>query len=123
MLAEIEKIKSLSVSSDEVQKAVKQFISATLATRKTMEGQANDLGGSWLAANNLTFSERYLAAVKRVTHADVQRVAREYLTRGKPHALRPVAQRHDAETSPRRWKRTLIRRSRNLTCPTACACL
>jgi zinc protease len=80
MLAEIEKIKSLSVSSDEVQKAVKQFIAATLSTRKTMEGQANDLGGSWLAANNLTFSERYLAAVKRVTHADVQRVAREYLT-------------------------------------------
>ena len=80
MLAEIEKIKSLSVSSNEVQKAVKQFISATLATRKTMEGQANDLGGSWLAANNLTFSERYLAAVKRVSHTDVQRVAREYLT-------------------------------------------
>ena len=80
MLAEIEKIKSLSVSSDEVQKAVKQFISATLATRKTMEGQANDLGGSWLAATNLTFSERYLAAVKHVTHANVQRVAREYLT-------------------------------------------
>jgi len=80
MLAEIEKIKSMSVSADEVKKAVKQFISATLATRKTMEGQANDLGGSWLAANNLTFSERYLAAVKRVSHADVQRVAREYLT-------------------------------------------
>jgi zinc protease len=80
MLAEIEKVKSMSVSSNEVQKAVKQFISATLATRKTMEGQANDLGGSWLAANNLTFSERYLAAVKRVSHNDVQRVAREYLT-------------------------------------------
>src|SRR5476649_2455750 len=80
MLAEIEKIKSMSVSSNEVQKAVKQFISATLSTRKTMEGQANDLGGSWLAANNLTFSERYLAAVKRVSHNDVQRVAREYLT-------------------------------------------
>jgi zinc protease len=80
MLAEIEKIKSMSVSSDEVMKAVKQFISATLSTRKTMEGQAGDLGGSWLAANNLTFSERYLAAVKRVSHADVQRVAREYLT-------------------------------------------
>jgi zinc protease len=80
MLAEIEKVKSMSVSSNEVQKAVKQFISATLATRKTMEGQANDLGGSWLAANNLSFSERYLAAVKRVSHADVQRVAREHLT-------------------------------------------
>ncbi len=80
MLAEIEKIKSSSVSTDEVQKAVKQFIAATLATRKTMDGQAGDLGGSWLAANNLTFSERYLAAIKRVSPADVQRVAFEYLT-------------------------------------------
>jgi zinc protease len=80
MLAEIEKIKSSSVSSEEVQKAVKQFISATLSSRKTMEGQANDLGSNWLAANNLTFSERYLAAVKRIVPADVQRVAREYLT-------------------------------------------
>jgi zinc protease len=80
MLAEIEKVKSSSVSADEVQKAVKQFISATLSSRKTMDGQANDLGGNWLAANNLTFSERYLAAVKRVSPAEVQRVACEYLT-------------------------------------------
>jgi zinc protease len=80
ILAEIEKIKSLSVSADEVQKAVKQFISATLSSRKTMEGQAQNLGGNWLAANDLNFSERYLAAVKRVSHADVQRVARHYLT-------------------------------------------
>src|SRR5450432_2230758 len=80
MLAEIEKIKSLSVSADEVQKAVKQFVSATLGTRKTMEGQAQNLGGNWLAANDLNFSERYLAAIKHVNHSDVQRVAREYLT-------------------------------------------
>jgi len=80
ILAEIEKVKSISVSANEISKAAKQFISATLSSRKTMEGQANDLGGSWLAANNLTFSERYLAAIKRVSHGDVQRVAREYLT-------------------------------------------
>ena len=80
MLAELEKIQSLSVTEGEVQKAVKQFVSATLSSRKTMEGQASDLGGNWLAANNLTFSERYLAAVRRVTPADVQRVARHYLT-------------------------------------------
>ena len=80
ILAEIEKVKSMSVSAPEVSKAAKQFTSATLSTRKTMDGQASDLGGSWLAANNLTFSERYLAAVKRVTPNDVQRVAREYLT-------------------------------------------
>jgi zinc protease len=80
ILAEIEKIKMISVSSNELQKAIKQFISATLSSRKTMEGQAQNLGGNWLAANDLNFSERYLAAVKNVTLADVQRVARHYLT-------------------------------------------
>ncbi|HEU6449628.1 MAG TPA: pitrilysin family protein [Verrucomicrobiae bacterium] len=80
MLAEIEKIKIHIVSADELHKAVKQFVSASLATRKTMEGQAQNLGGNWLAANDLNFSERYLAAVKRVTLADIQRVTREYLT-------------------------------------------
>ena len=80
ILAEIEKIKSGSISEDELQKAEKQFISATLSSRKTMEGQAQNLGGNWLAANDLNFSERYLAAVKRVTAADVQRVAKTYLT-------------------------------------------
>lgn len=80
ILAEIEKVKSLSVSANELHKAVKQFISATLASRKTMEGQAQNLGGNWLSANDLNFSERYLAAVKQVTTADVQRVTRHYLT-------------------------------------------
>ncbi len=80
ILAEIEKIKSMSVNADELQKAQKQFISATLSSRKTMEGQAQNLGGNWLVANDLNFSERYLAAVKKVTTADVQRVTRHYLT-------------------------------------------
>jgi len=80
ILAEIEKVKTHSVSAAELRKAVKQFISATLSARKTMEGQAQNLGGNWLAANDLNFSERYLAAVKQVTSAEVQRVARHYLT-------------------------------------------
>jgi len=80
VLAEIEKIKVNAVSTGELQKAVKQFVSASLATRKTMEGQAQNLGGNWLAANDLNFSERYLAAVKRCTVADIQRVARQYLS-------------------------------------------
>jgi zinc protease len=80
MLAEVEKLKYELISQEEVNKALKQFLSATLATRKTMSGQAQDLGSNWLAANDLNFSERYLAAVKRVGPADLQRVAREYLT-------------------------------------------
>src|SRR6266436_439862 len=80
ILEEIEKMKSTLVPDAELAKGVKQFISATLSARKTMQGQAQDLGGSWLAANDLNFSQRYLAAVKRVTRADLQRVARQYLT-------------------------------------------
>jgi zinc protease len=80
MLAEVERMKSALVSAEELDKAVKQFTAATLASRKTMQGQAQDLGGSWLAANDLNFSERYLAAVKRVVPADIQRAARQYLT-------------------------------------------
>ena len=80
VLAEVERMKREPVSAAELTKAVKQFTAATLATRKTMQGQAQDLGGSWLAANDLNFSERYLAAVKQATSADLQRVACQYLT-------------------------------------------
>ena len=80
LLAEIERMKASPVSTTELLKAEKQFISGQLSARKTMTGQAQDLGGSWLAANDLNFSARYLEAVKRVTPADLQRVARTYLT-------------------------------------------
>ena len=80
MLAEVEKMRAAPVAAEEMSKAVKQFVSATLASRKTMQGQAQDLGGNWLAASDLNFSERYLAAIKRLTPADLQRVASAYLT-------------------------------------------
>ncbi|MDE3098185.1 MAG: insulinase family protein [Verrucomicrobiota bacterium] len=80
VLAQIENVKVNSISTGELQKAVKQFIAATLSTRKTMEGQAQNLGANWIAANDLNFSERYLDAVKRLSLADLQRVAARYLT-------------------------------------------
>lgn len=80
MLVEAEKMKTTPVSAEELSKAVKQFIAGTLSSRKTMQGQAQELGSSWLAANDLNFSARYLEAVKRITPADLQRVANQYLT-------------------------------------------
>ncbi len=80
LLDEVRKMKAAPVAPQELGKAVKQFFAATLATRKTMQGQAQDLGANWLAANDLNFSERYLAAVKSATPADLQRVARTWLT-------------------------------------------
>jgi zinc protease len=80
ILAELEKAKTTGFKQAELNKGIKQFVAATLAIRKTMQGQAQDLGGSWLAANDLNFSERYLAAARLTTPLDLQRVARQYLT-------------------------------------------
>jgi zinc protease len=98
MLTEVEKMKEKHVSGAELEKAVKQFMSATLSSRKTMQGQAQDLGGSWLAANDLNFSERYLAAIKHVTADDLQRVARQHLTTNNRtlYALLPSGSRPEA---------------------------
>ena len=80
LLAEIERIRRQPVADKELRKAVNQFVAGQLGTRKTMSGQAQDLGGNWLAASDLNFSERYLAAVKRLTPADLQRAANTHLT-------------------------------------------
>jgi zinc protease len=76
---EIERLKSAEIATEELAKAQKQFLNYTLASRKTMQGQAQDLGANWIAASDLNFSERYLAAVRRLTPADLRRVAVQYL--------------------------------------------
>jgi zinc protease len=98
ILEQVERMKSDLVAPAELAKAVKQFTAGTLSSRKTMEGQAQDLGSNWLAAYDLEFSERYLAAVKRVTPEDIQRVANQYLveTNRTIYALLPTG------TAPKR---------------------
>ncbi|MBX3746128.1 MAG: insulinase family protein [Verrucomicrobiae bacterium] len=76
---EIERLRDAAVSEAEWAKAVKQITAATLAVRKTMQGQAQDLGSSWLTVGDLGFSARYLDAVRRTTREDLRRVAQSYL--------------------------------------------
>ncbi len=80
ILREIERLQNEAVAPEELAKVAKQFFTSTLATRKSMQGQAQDLGSNWIAATDLNFSERYLALVQRLTPADLQRVARQYLS-------------------------------------------
>jgi len=80
LLEQVARMQESEVKPDELAKAVKQFVAATLASRKTMTGQASDLGSNWLSARDLNFSERYLAAVQRITPAELQRVAQTYFT-------------------------------------------
>src|SRR5258708_4476143 len=47
--------------------------------RKTRRGRAGVVGSTWLAANVLIFPRVFLPSGRRVTPADLQRVARAYL--------------------------------------------
>ncbi len=80
ILSEVERAKEDGFVEEEIEKAKKIFLAGTLGAKKTMQGQAQDLGGSWMAAHDLGFSERYLARVRLLEVADIQRVANEYLT-------------------------------------------
>jgi len=102
VLAEVERVRSEPVAEAEIRKAIKQFVAGSLSARKTMQGQAQDLGACWLAANDLGFSERYLAAARRVTAADLLAVAQRYLlaTNRTTYALLPEGQRPATLAAP-----------------------
>jgi zinc protease len=80
LLEEVARVQKAPVPKAELAKVIKQFAASTLAIRKSMQGQAQDLGSNWMAASDLNFSERYLAAARKVTPALLQRAARQYLT-------------------------------------------
>ncbi|MBL9135449.1 MAG: insulinase family protein [Verrucomicrobiales bacterium] len=79
ILNEVRKLSDAAPSEAELAKAIKQITAGTLAVRKTMQGQAQDLGSSWLTVGDLGYSARYLASVEKVTCAQMQRMAQTYL--------------------------------------------
>jgi len=86
-----------------------------------MQGQAQDLGGNWIAVNDLNFSERYLDAVKRVKPADLQRVPANTSPRQTGRFTRCCRR---ARTQDNRRERPFRRKCiKNLRCRTACVCL
>jgi hypothetical protein len=105
MLAEVQRLQERLIPPAELRKAVKQFVAGTLATRKTMQGQAQDLGANWLAAGDLHFSDHYLDSVRALRPAQLRKVARQYLTRDNLtlYALLPKG------TAPRRQHATASR--------------
>ena len=80
ILAECHKLQTQPVTADECQKAIKLSLSDHYEKLKTMAGQAADIGANELLVGDPNYSEKYLAAIRQVTPADVQRVAQKYLT-------------------------------------------
>ena len=79
MLQELNYFKENLIEVDELSKAIKQFTAANLATLRTAQGQAGDLGGNWLYTNDIKFSWRHLEAVQSITPEMLQSVANKYL--------------------------------------------
>ncbi|MEI6338681.1 MAG: pitrilysin family protein, partial [Verrucomicrobiota bacterium] len=79
VLTLVGKIKQDGAAQAQLDKARRSMLSGQIKSLGTVRGKASDLGSSWLLAKTPNFSKDYLDAIARVTPADLQRVAREYL--------------------------------------------
>jgi zinc protease len=80
VLAMLAEVRSGGISVSELEKAKRMSLSQQLSAVTTMRGKASDLGSNWLLTRNLDFSRDYLAALQRVTVADIVRVVGIYCT-------------------------------------------
>ncbi|HEV7866089.1 MAG TPA: pitrilysin family protein [Chthoniobacteraceae bacterium] len=80
MLAMVAEIAESGITPAELEKAKKASLSHQLGAVTTMRGKASDLGSNWILTRNLDFSRDYLAAIQRVTVADIARVTGRYCT-------------------------------------------
>jgi len=77
---EVSKLTKESITAEECAKAIKNFVSDHYANLKTVEGQAADIAHNEFLVGDPNYSATYLTALRKVTPADVLRVAQKYLT-------------------------------------------
>lgn len=79
ILDEIEKIKTQPVTSAELERAKTNMRASYILGNRDISSQAVQIGYNQTVAKDYRYSDRYLDAVEKVTIADVQRVAKQYL--------------------------------------------
>ena len=80
LAAEIERIRAEPVTDAELREAQNEIFAARLASRETASGRAFELGEALVTIGDAEAADRRLRDIAQVTAADVQRVAREWLT-------------------------------------------
>jgi zinc protease len=88
LAAEVARLRDEPVSAAELEEARNELVSQTLFGRETPQGRAFELGNAVTIANDPSWGDRLLAAVRRVTAADVQRVARTYFADSRRVSIR-----------------------------------
>jgi len=77
--AELDRIRNTAVTPAELLEAQTELLSQELRGRETASGRAFSLGSAVIAEHDPSAPDKRVAAIKAVTIADVQRVARQYL--------------------------------------------
>jgi zinc protease len=83
-VAEVERLRALPVSADEIEKARINFLTAEHFERESVSGLAAKLGSFHVSGGGLDTEARYLEAVRNATPEDLLRVARRWW---RPEAL------------------------------------
>jgi zinc protease len=95
----IAKIRSTGPTADEVLEAKNELLASALSARETFSDRAFELGERLVRTGNPRFADKRLAAIGRVTAADVKRVAAKYLNPTHAVALRYV----QGDGDPKGW--------------------
>jgi len=86
--AEIARVRDGLVTPAELVRAKNQLLTATIESRETADGKASTIARSVIIDGDPAAADKQLAAIARVTPADIQRVARRYLTDNRSAAIR-----------------------------------
>lgn len=98
---EVARMRDGLVTAAELAKARNQILTTTLRARETAEGKASTIAQATIIDGDPRAADRDLAAVARVTAADVQRVARKYLRDERSATIRYLpAEMAPAGTTP-----------------------
>jgi zinc protease len=107
LLAAVDKLRSEPVSEPELVKAKNQFISELVFGRQTVQDKADAIGNAKVILDDLSLVNRQLAEYQKVNAADVQRVARAYLSPENrtvvymlPESMRPKTGEKSEEKKP-----------------------
>ncbi len=73
-------LRNTVVSAEELERAKTQLRASLIQRNRDIASQAQQLGDDQTSTGDYQFSDRFLAAITQVTAADVQRVAKAYLT-------------------------------------------
>ncbi|WP_380788049.1 M16 family metallopeptidase [Sphingomonas sp. R86521] len=85
---EVARLRDAPVTAAELSEAKNEILTATIKSRETAEGKASTLASSVIVDGDPRAADQQLAAIARVTAADVQHVARAYLADNQAATIR-----------------------------------